>query len=218
MKDNNTNSTDNLLEYLDEMEIDSVELSKDELQKIHKLELEKIKSKKVKVSKRFFNWKISSGLVAACFVLVLSISISVPKIIEHIDQPTKIVNPYIEYNDVDTAIEELGYDAMVPTKMPEEYTISNVVIIDNTILSIDYETASEKINYRTSEKNEDISGDFTIYEDVKQIQIDNKDITIKGNHDKIHLVSWKHNNQSFSMYSNQGLSQKQVIGIIENIE
>ncbi|QUH31811.1 DUF4367 domain-containing protein [Vallitalea guaymasensis] len=218
MKDNDTNSNDNLLEYLDEMEIYSVELSKDELQKIHKLELEKIKSKKAKVSKRFFNWKIASGLVAACFALVLSISISVPKIIEHIDQPTKIANPYIEYNDVATAIEELGYDAMVPAKMPEEYTLSNIVLINDTILSIDYETASEKINYRTSEGTEDISGDFTNYENVKQIQIDNNDITIKGNDDKIHLASWKHNNQSFSIYSKQGLSQKQVISIIENIE
>ncbi|GMQ57012.1 hypothetical protein AN1V17_14060 [Vallitalea sediminicola] len=216
MKKIDTNSNNDLLDYLDEMEIDSVELSKDELQKIHKLELDKINSKKV--VRPLFKWKIASGLVAACFVLVLSIGISTPKHNNNISQPTEIVNPYIEYNDIESAEEILGYDIMIPTIIPEDYTISNIVIIDNNILSINYETVSEKITYRTSKGNDEISGDFTNYEDVNQIEIDTKNITLKGNDNKIHLVSWNYDEQVFSIYSDQGLSQDQVINIIENIE
>lgn len=216
MKNIDTNSNNDLLDYLDDMEIDSVELSKDELQKIHKLELDKINSTKVK--RPLFKWKIASGLVAACFVIVLSISISAPKHNNNIYQPPKIVNPYIEYNDIESAEEILGYDVMIPTIIPEDYTISNIVIIDNKILSIDYENDSEKINYRTSEGNDEISGDFNNYENVNQIEIDNKNITLKGNDNKIHLISWNYDEQVFSIYSDQGLSQDQVINIIENIE
>lgn len=208
------NFDDKFLDYLDEMEVDTVELSEEELQRIYKMEEEKIMSKKIIKPK--FKWKIASGLVAAC--LILTVSVIVPNLNNGVSQQQQIINPCVNYSDLDSAEEAMGYDIMLPQSLPDGYKKMNITVISNELLSIDYTNDINEITYRTAQGSEDISGDFNIYTAEKTIKIKDINVTLKGNNDKINLAIWKTEGQTFSINDINGLSENEVIKIIENVE
>lgn len=67
------NFDDEFLNELDEMEIDMPKLSEEKLKRIHKIEMEIAGLQKPQ--KIRFNWKVRSGLVVACLVVVFGITI-----------------------------------------------------------------------------------------------------------------------------------------------
>jgi len=208
------NLNDKFLDYLDQMEADTVELSKEELQRIYKMEEEKIMSKKIIKPK--FKWKIASGLVAAC--LILTVSVIVPNLNNDVSQQQQIINPCVNYSDLDSAKEAMGYDIMVPQSLPDGYKLINIAIISNNLLSIDYTNDTNEITYRTAKESGDISGVYNIYTDEKTINIKDINVTLKGDNGKINLAIWETDGQTFSINDRNGLSESEVIKIIESVE
>lgn len=210
------NFDDKFLDYLDEMEFNTVELSKEELQRIYKMEVDKIETKKVRKSK--FKWKMASGLIAACLVMVVSASIIVPKLNNEASESPQVKNPYVEYSDLDSAEEAVDYDIMVPKNIPDGYKQMEIVVIDNNLISIDYTNDINRITYRTAQGHGDVSGDYNTYTDEKIINVKEINVTLRGNNDKVHLAVWEMDGQTFSINVISGLSENEIIKIIENVE
>lgn len=80
---------DKFLDKLDEMEIDMPKLSEEKLKRIHKLEMEKAALQKPQ--KKKFNWKVRSGVVAAC--LVVAFGTALPNILNNISQNPSVSVP-----------------------------------------------------------------------------------------------------------------------------
>lgn len=210
------NVDEKLLNYLDEMEVDTVELSKEELQRIHKMEVDKMETKKVVKPK--FKWKLASGLVAACLVVVVSASVGVSNLNNEVIQQPQLINPYVEYSDLDSVEEAMGYDIMVPHSLPDGYKQVNSTVIDNKLLSIDYTNDINTITYRTGQGSEDISGDYNSYTDEEIINVKDINVTLKGGAGKINIAIWENDGQTFSINAINGISENEITGIIESVE
>ncbi len=207
------NISDGLLAYIDSLELNVLELNDQEINRIHQKAINKVQHKKI--TKRYPRWKLASGLVAACLILLISIN-------SLIDRPcpvpnTNISNPQVEYSSVENAEQTLGYDALIPNEIPQGYTLAKIYVIDNNLLSIDYMKDSDVVNFRTAPGSEDVSGDFNHYELEKTVTIDQISILLKGNANSFNLAIWQTERYSFSILSSAGILENEMIKMIKSI-
>lgn len=150
------NYDDEFLDTLDEMEIEMPKLDEDELKRItalqkKKMDFEKRKSKKIKMS-----WKQTSGIVAACLVIIGSIAF--------INQQMEYTNPNNdEYAEIGSS--EGSNNQQNPTN-PEHDEISS----DTKISSVDdssNQDSSKSTEYNNFDKAKKALGYEIMVPDVK---------------------------------------------------
>lgn len=121
-----------------------------------------------------------------------------------------------EFNTISEIREKVGYDFEYPKFMPNGYKMDNINLMFNSFIQISYVNGDMTIDYRTQNENGDISGNYKIYEDVEDININGREICIKGNDNKFYTAVYTGEN-SFSIYATQGLDKKTLIEIIKSI-
>ena len=119
--------------------------------------------------------------------------------------------------DIGQITAELGYEIKYPQKLPEEYNSTNISVVDKNIAEITYQSATDTLTYRTSKGTNDISGDDNSYTDVENVQINNFDVTLKGNGNLYHNAGWTEAGETFSLYSNNGVEKDTMVDIIESV-
>lgn len=112
----------------------------------------------------------------------------------------------------------LGYTIKTPAYIPLNYQLVSSCLIAGDIAQITYESENDTICYRTSKGNEDISGDYNTYTNVEIININNKDVTFKGNDNLYYNASWSDDENSFSIYSDSGIEREAIISIVESVK
>lgn len=121
-----------------------------------------------------------------------------------------------EFNTISEIKEKVGYNFEYPKFIPNGYKIDSINLMFNSFIQISYVNGDMIIDYRTQNENGDISGDYNIYEDVENINIDGREICIKGNDNKFYTAVYTGEN-SFSIYATQGLDKESLIEIIKSI-
>lgn len=134
------------------------------------------------------------------------------------ENATQIPNPLVNYNTLDEARKAVGFSFTVPTSIPANYKMKDIIVISNDIAEIFYKKDDKKILYRTAKGNSDISGDYTIYEEVKTAMIGNTKVTVKGNGGLVNLAIWTKDGISFSLNFDEACDLKSVSSIIESIK
>ena len=128
----------------------------------------------------------------------------------------QIPNHIKEYNTVDEAKKAVAFKVMVPKIMPEGYTLSWVSTINDELFQISYKNGDNEILYRTAEGTEDISGDYKVYKNEKNLKIEGVDVTIKGNEGAA-KATWTKDGLTYSIYADKEISEQDVTNIIANI-
>lgn len=131
---------------------------------------------------------------------------------------TQIPNPVVEYKTVEDAEKAIDFKAPTPEKLPKGYELNSVSVISNEIFQIFYKNGENEILYRSAKGSEDISGDYNKYETVKKLKTDSLEITAKGNGEKINSATWTNGSLCHSLYSSEGISEKELSEIIKNIK
>lgn len=209
------NIDETLLKYIDDIDLDTVELTGDELQRIQNMVLEKScierKPKHVK-----YKWKLISGLLAACFVVIIGFGIVGQKWNTPPDNP-QITNPLVSFNTIKEAKANLNDDMMYPHQLPKGYSLEHIWVIDEIILSLEYGMGDDVITFRVTTSDEEISGDYRTYDKEERITYNDTDIVLKSNNGKVYLATWQNFGQSFAISTSAGLSQEEIITIIKNV-
>jgi hypothetical protein len=65
---------------------------------------------------------------------------------------------------------------------------------------------------------QDISGDYTVYEDSEVVKISNAEVVMKGNKSLIHLATWAWDDYSYSLSFSAGIEKEAVLSIIESMK
>ncbi len=139
------------------------------------------------------------------------------------DDSVQIPNPFTEYKTIEEAKKALNFDAPVPSSVLDGYEIAYVSTLGNDFLQIVYEKGENEITYRVAVSNEDISGDYNVYKDVKTVKIAGNDVTVKQNVSDASFsdsqnATWKNGNLSFSVFSNAKISDDALSALISSIK
>lgn len=125
--------------------------------------------------------------------------------------------PNIEGMELSEIRKEAGYDFKIPFYIPQGYEMSDTSLMFGSMVQILYEKGENRLIYRTDNTNEDISGDYNVYENTEEEKIGGADVTIKGNDDKYNSAVWNDTN-AYSVYSDEGLDKSEMIKIIESTD
>ncbi len=131
---------------------------------------------------------------------------------------SQIPNPLVNYQTLDEARKAVGFAFSVPINIPANYQRSDIIVISNQLAEIFYQKGDKKILYRIAKGNSDISGNYTVYEEIKTAMVGNTKVTVKGKGGLINLATWTKDGVSYSLDFDEACDLKTVTSVIESIQ
>mgnify|MGYP004586654027 CR=1 FL=1 len=131
-------------------------------------------------------------------------------------EDVQIPNPLKEYKSVAEAKSAVGFEAKVPTKLPQGYELTYIGTISDETFELTYENGENEITYRTAKGKDDISGDYNVYKETKNIKAGNLDVLFRANAETASAV-WQDGDFTFSVYADKAITEKEMTDIILSI-
>lgn len=121
------------------------------------------------------------------------------------EQSAQMPNPFIDCETLEKAEQLAGFEISLPEKMPEGFTQSAILAIENEMIEIDYVNGDYKVYIRKAVGNEDVSGDYNEYKEQNTIQIGNLTVTTKGSDGAINVAIWNDGDYTYAIGANMGV-------------
>jgi len=176
-------------------------------------------SKMEKKVLKFPNWKHVSAF-AACIAIML-ICVSVLPNIMNTHKPTEgdlaTTNEIIECNDIEELSQYAGFDIVDLSNIPFDVVEHSYTWWFDSFAQIEYIGDDNAITYRVAESEDDISGDYNEYSQIKEETINNNKFTIKGNEDKAYIVVWTSGRYAYAISSSKGISYTETMAILMSL-
>lgn len=130
----------------------------------------------------------------------------------------QMANPFAECENLDDAAQIAGFSMSVPDAVPDWVNETHIRAVENDMIEVIYTgTEQQELRIRKAEGNEDISGVFDSFDEVKNIIIENRDVTLKINDGKIFVAAWTDGDCSYAVTTAEGLEQAQIENLISSI-
>ena len=145
----------------------------------------------------------------------------VPTPTEPVEDSVQIPSPFEECETIEEAEKIAGFDIVIPEKVPEGFSDKNISAIQDEMIDITYVNGEEKLTIRKGKGTNDVSGDYTKYDETSTVEINNKSVTLKGNGDKINVASWIDGDYAYSItvnIGNTGIDSGVITDLIKGIE
>ncbi len=131
-------------------------------------------------------------------------------------EDVQIPNPLKEYKSVAEAKSAVGFEAKIPTKLPQGYELAYIGTISDETFELSYENGENEITYRTAKGKDDISGDYNVYKETKNIKAGKLDVLFRANAETASAV-WQDGDFTFSVYADKAITEKEMTDIILSI-
>lgn len=79
-------------------------------------------------------------------------------------------------------------------------------------------TEDDMLRIRKAPGEDDISGDYNEYKNVKNVAVNGKTVTMKGNGESVYLATWQKDGNSYAVSSEKGLTRAKMSNIIRNVD
>lgn len=134
------------------------------------------------------------------------------------DNMVQMANPLTERKDLQALSDAVGFSVIVP-HLPEGYRADTYIDISGELAEIFYHSDTDTVLYRmakTQQAGEDISGDYTTYSTQKTLTVKGISVTASGD-TVIKKAVWEKDGFSYSIGSETGLTDTQIIAIVESV-
>lgn len=124
-------------------------------------------------------------------------------------EETQIPNPFTQCDTLDQAEELVGFSMELPKRSWDSYRVLSGEMI---------EAQSEDVRVRKAKGTEDISGNYTAYEETKTVDVDGIDVTFRGEDGKVMVATWAENDYTFAVSSDNGISAKEMTSLVAEVK
>jgi hypothetical protein len=184
------------------------------LNNINQLDLNKISNKVVTFNK--YKKYLS---IAACFAILLVGSVAIHNTMNYMNDPVEQTIPEIvEYSSLNELSEAIGFSVKEVQNVPFEVEKVQYIAYWKELGEIQYIGENNTLTIRVSAFNEDISGDYSVYSDTKNITISGHSVTIKGDDSKYSLAVWESDGISYSMNFDQSVPEQVMVTTINSLQ
>lgn len=156
---------------------------------------------------------------AACIAILLVCTFAWPKLTGPGELETKesvsIANGMVEVNSIDELSAAVGFQVSEVEGLP--FAVENEVYTSywDEIAQIEYTGEGETAVFRKGTGTDDVSGDYNVYSNVKEITVGANTVTLKGNTDSFTLAVWTDGDYSYSLDISSGLSEDEWAEMIQ---
>jgi hypothetical protein len=184
------------------------------LNNINQLDLNKISNNVVSFNK--YKKYLS---IAACLAILLVGSVAIHNTMNFMKNPEEQTIPEIvEYSSLNELSEAIGFSVKEVQNVPFEVEKVLYNAYWKELGEIQYIGENNTLTIRVSTFNEDISGDYSVYSDTKNITISGHSVTIKGDDNKYSLAVWESNGISYSMNFDQSVPEQVMVTTINSLQ
>lgn len=162
-----------------------------------------------------------AAVAAVCIIAGKGIIGNTPTVSDNPGGEVAIMGPS-DVSSLQELSNNVGFDVEdVPVLFNSAIDVHYTAIGD--IAEIMYSTADNTISYRKAPGSDDISGDYNTYATIVEKEIDNINVTIKGNKDennvdKFFNATWTKDGYSYSLSFENGVDLAEIEKIINSIE
>lgn len=129
-----------------------------------------------------------------------------------------LIAPGVEENtDIDSIRMEVGYDFTLPDYMPSGYEFDNASLLFGELVQIVYTDGENKIMYRIEDCDEDISGDYNIYETVETVDMGGVAVTVREDGGKCRSAVWN-DGKAHALWLDEGFDRAEIEKIVCSIK
>ena len=133
------------------------------------------------------------------------------------ERTVMITNPFVYVSSIDDAAAGAGFEFTCPQSV-EGYSKKDISYIKNNLFQVVFSDSDKKLYMRKARGNDDISGDYNIYNKKLQNKIGAYDITLKGRDDGFYVATWSHENFSYAVTSDSPVSEEQMNFFVNNMK
>lgn len=159
------------------------------------------------------------AIAVACICMALIVSVLVGKNMRRDSETTTEENTVAAVYDVTecTSVAELseilGFTVTEVKNLPFAVGTTTYYACWKEYAEISYEGEAQSAVYRVTRGNTDISGDYNVYDIVKNVQMGDINVTLKGNTFGYMLVIWQDAGYSYSLAFTSPVTEEQIQNI-----
>lgn len=127
---------------------------------------------------------------------------------------TQIPNPLTDHESLAELAKAVGFDIKAPA-VPAGYTMDAYIDISGELAEVFYENGSDTLLYRVSKGEGDNSGDYNTYSTTKTVNVNGVSVEMRGN-DKVNVAVWSNGGFAYSVSSEQGIAEADVIAAVSS--
>lgn len=121
----------------------------------------------------------------------------------------QLPNPIREYDTLEEALAVLALTLREPA-LPEGYEVGEVAVIAGRVLQVIYRSDADTVTFRAAAGEEDVSGDYNVYDSVQTVELGGCQVTEKGDGTVVNLALWSQDGVSYALRSQSGLSRAEL--------
>ena len=126
----------------------------------------------------------------------------------------EIPSPLTEHADIASLEKAVGFKLTCPT-LPDGYKADSFIDISGTLAEVFYTNGSDTVCFRMEKGDTaDISGDYNVYSVKKTLTAGDTAVTAEGS-ESINKATWTKNGFAFSLTSETGLTDAEVIAAVQ---
>lgn len=141
------------------------------------------------------------------------------------DDATQIPNPWEEYSSLADAAKAAGFEMSIPER-PRMFTQTTYQVMkdeNQTMLEVIYsaEDSGEQMVLRkatAAESDEDISGDYNVYDETSTVTVGEYTVTLKENDQKVCLATWTSGDYAYSLDCTSGMTTEKMMSLISDMQ
>jgi hypothetical protein len=153
--------------------------------------------------------------LAACFLVIVGGAALLRNIIT---PPVQVVPDTVEYSSLAELSANIDFSIIVPSGQLQGLQPVAYARISKVIAEIRYSDGDNIVKYRMARGRKDISDDNTVYTTVKEYQVDNRLITLKGDETGFYLAAWTDEEFSFSLGSGRPWPAKDLLQVVLSVK
>lgn len=148
--------------------------------------------------------------IAACFIILLITSLTLPKLLDGGEPKNPIVtNPgsdIVKFSSIAELEAAVNFDIPEITSLPFSPDSQIYTAYGSEMAQIIYKKEEQTAIFRISTGQKDNSGDYNHYSEIKKISVGTITATLKGNSNSFTLAVWSDATFSYSLSLSDGLS------------
>lgn len=171
--------------------------------------------KKVYFLKTYKKYFSIAACVLVCIVGTLLVSERIKLEQEPIQQAIPDIVDYSSRNELSSAV---GFEVIEVQNIPFDVEETEYISYWKKLAEIVYSGSENTLTFRMSVGNEDISGNYNEYEEVKSYPVDSWIVTIKGNSELYNLAIWSDGEFSYALELADSVSETDLLSMIQSIK
>ena len=127
-------------------------------------------------------------------------------------------NPFADCETKEEAEELAGFSLTIPESLEQEGSTEAYRAMKDSMLEVLVSGEEDQIRIRKGAGEEDISGDYTVYEKEDTVEIGERKVTVKGDETLVYLAVWQEGEYSYSVSSENGMALEDITQLVEGIQ